>query len=192
MLDGFPEMVDARRPEMVDARRPEMVDARRPETVDARRPKMVDARRSLACLVLASTLAVACDKERAPEFPAAEVFEPPVEVHGEWRGEVAGTRGTLRVDDLAGNHYRGMFEGGEGRRYVLNMEQLEAPGPDGGAAVSNLVHFTWQDGRGDRGEGWLLVNRDGNALTGSFGRGDGTTSGAGDWTFVRADAERAG
>jgi hypothetical protein len=131
-------------------------------------------------------LACACDKEQPPELPPAEVYVPPVAVHGQWRGEVAGVEGTLQVDDLAGPRYRGMFQAsGIERRYVLNMEQLDGPGPDGAALPSNLVRFTWQDGRGDRGEGWLLVNREGSALTGSFGRGDGTTSGAGDWTFVR-------
>jgi hypothetical protein len=136
---------------------------------------------ALPTLVLAS-----CDKVQTPEYPEAEVYVPPTPVHGQWRGEVDGVAGTLRVQDLEGSRYYGLFEaGGVGRRYVLNMERLPAAGPDGSPAPSNLVRFTWQDGRGDRGDGWLLVNRDGSALTGSFGRGDGNTSGAGDWTFMR-------
>ncbi len=134
-------------------------------------------------------LAAACDKEYAPELPPAEVYVPPVEVAGEWRGEVEGVEGTLTVDDLAGNHYRGMFvASGIARRYVLNMEQLQGPDDGGAQGLTNLVKFQWQDGRGDRGEGWLLVNREGSALTGSFGRGEGATSGAGEWTFVRESA----
>jgi hypothetical protein len=131
-------------------------------------------------------LALACDKTHAPELPPAEVYVPPVDVAGKWRGEVAGVEGMLTVDDLKGLHYRGMFvANGITRRYVMNMQQVEAPYEGGTPAPTNLVKFTWQDGRGDRGEGWLLVNREGSALTGSFGRGDGATSGAGEWTFVR-------
>lgn len=140
-----------------------------------------------ARFVLGATLVVAsCDKQQTPDYPDAEVYVPPTPVHGQWRGEVDGIAGTLRVQDLQGSRYYGLFEaGGVGRRYVLNMERLPANGPDGAPAPSNLVRFTWQDGRGDRGDGWLLVNRDGSALTGSFGRGEGNTSGAGDWTFMR-------
>lgn len=131
-------------------------------------------------------VAVACDKTQAPDLPPAEVYVPPVEVAGKWRGEVAGVEGMLTVDDLAGSHYRGMFvASGITRRYVMNMQQVDAPGEGGTLVLTNLVKFTWQDGRGDRGEGWLLVNREGSALTGSFGRGEGATSGAGEWTFVR-------
>jgi hypothetical protein len=144
--------------------------------------------RSSRYLFLASlvALAAACDKTQAPDLPPAEVYVPPVDVTGKWRGEVAGVEGTLTVDDLAGAHYRGMFvASGITRRYVMNMEQVAAPGEGGAPAPTNLVKFEWQDGRGDRGEGWLLVNREGSALTGSFGRGEGATSGAGEWTFVR-------
>jgi hypothetical protein len=141
----------------------------------------------LRTLGVAWVCAFACDKGEGPELPPAEVYVPTAAVHGEWRGEVAGVEGTLEIEDLAGSHYRGMFTASrQSRRYVLNMEQLDGPGPDGAQLPSNLVHFTWQDGRGDRGEGWLLVNREGSALTGSFGRGTGTTSGAGEWTFVRS------
>ncbi len=143
-------------------------------------------------LALALAVTFACDKDQAPELPSAEVFEPPVVVDGQWRGEVAGVQGILRVEDLAGVHFRGMFEASTlHRRYVLNLQQIEAPGPAGAPMPTNLLRFTWQDGRGDRGEGWLLVNREGSALTGSFGRGDGTTSGAGEWTFVRAATSAA-
>lgn len=146
-------------------------------------------RRGVSTWALCWVVLSGCDKTHAPDLPPAEVYVPPAQVHGQWRGEVGGVEGTLRVDDLAGNHYRGMFvASGISRRYVLNMEQVGAPGPDGLVAPSNLVRFRWQDGRGDRGEGWLLVNREGSALTGSFGRGDGMTSGAGEWTFVRSGA----
>jgi len=138
----------------------------------------------IAALLLA--LAFACDKQHAPELPPAEVYETPVEIVGTWRGEVGGSSGSLEVERLDAQRLRGLFEAAStGRRYVMSMQQVKAPAPDGTLAPSNLVQFTWQDGHGDRGEGWLLVNRDGSALTGSYGHGEGNTDGAGAWTFVR-------
>jgi hypothetical protein len=134
-------------------------------------------------------LVLACDKTRAPELPPAQVYEPPVDITGAWRGEVAGMSGALEVERLGELHFRGMFEASStGRRYVMSLEQVKASAPDGALAPSNLLQFTWQDGHGDRGAGWLLVNREGSALTGSYGRGVDNSDGAGAWTFVRARA----
>lgn len=132
----------------------------------------------------------ACDKTRAPELPPAQVYEQAVAISGSWHGEVGGVSGELRVQKLDALRYYGMFEAtATGRKYVLSMRQVEAPAPSGGVAPSNLVQFTWQDGHGDRGAGWLLVNREGSALTGSYGRGEGNTDGAGAWTFVKKPGE---
>jgi hypothetical protein len=131
--------------------------------------------------------ALACDgKTRAPDLPPAQVYDHPVEVEGRWHGEVGGVTGELRVEELGDLRYRGMFEATTiDRRYVMNMKQVEMPAADGKPAPSNLVQFEWQDGHGDRGAGWLLVNREGSALTGTFGRGENNTDGAGAWTFVK-------
>lgn len=136
---------------------------------------------------------VGCDKQpREPELPPAEVFDQVGEIAGSWRGEVAGVSGRLEVEPLGSTHYRGMFEADVlVRRYVLNIERIYAASSDGGKRPSNLVRFDWQDGRGDLGSGWLLMNRDASALTGAFGRGEDVTEGAGTWTFLRADADAA-
>ena len=47
--------------------------------------------------------------------------------------------------------------------------------------------FTWQNGLGSRGKGWLLINREDTALTGSFGYGV-ATEGLGEWSFERTNA----
>jgi hypothetical protein len=114
------------------------------------------------------------------------VYETPVAVQGEWRGEVGGLQGTLDLTPLGRDRYRGVFEArGRSILYVLNVVHVRAPAKDGVPTPSNLLRFDWQDGRGDRGAGWLLVNEDGSMITGSFGRGDGNTDGAGQWTMVR-------
>lgn len=151
------------------------------------------AARSFPCaaLVIAFAIAAACDKTHTPTLPPAEVYEEPVAVQGEWRGEVGGLQGTLDLTPLGRDRYRGVFEArGRSMLYVLNVVHVRAPGKDGEPTPSNLLRFDWQDGRGDRGAGWLLVNEDGSMITGSFGRGDGNTDGAGQWTMVR-DAESA-
>jgi hypothetical protein len=137
-------------------------------------------------LLLAFALASACDKPSAPSVPPAEVYEQPVEVNGQWRGEVGGLAGTLDLTPLGRDRYRGVFQARErAQLYVLNVVHVRAPGKDGAPAPSNLLRFDWQDGRGDRGAGWLIVNEDGSMITGSFGRGTGNTEGAGQWTMVR-------
>jgi hypothetical protein len=136
--------------------------------------------------VLVVATITACDKTRAPALPPAEVYEQPVAPAGEWRGEVGGLQGTLDLTPLGRDRFRGVFQArGRSMIYVLNIVHVRAPDKQGVPAPSNLLRFDWQDGRGDRGAGWLLVNEDGSMITGSFGRGDGNTEGAGKWTMVR-------
>jgi hypothetical protein len=151
------------------------------------RGKRRASRRARVGLVVAA-LVLGCDKQHPPALPNAEVYPQPVVVNGHWRGEVGGLGGTLDLTPLGRDRYRGVFEAsGRSSLYVLNVVHVRAPGPEGVPTPSNLLRFDWQDGRGDRGAGWLLVNEDGSMITGSFGRGDGNTAGAGDWTMVRDD-----
>ena len=136
-------------------------------------------------MVAALALWSGCDKTRAPELPPAEVYDSPVVITGGGTARsVASAASCASTSSTAAlpRHVRGVTTG---RQYVMNMRQVEATAGDGKLAPSNLVEFTWQDGHGDRGAGWLLVNRAGSALTGSFGHGEGVTDGAGSWTFVR-------
>lgn len=133
--------------------------------------------------------ASACDKGGSTAVPEPEVYETPIDVRGVWRGEVGGMAGELEITGLDRDRYRGVFEAsGRSLLYVMNIVHVRAPGPDDVPTLSNLMRFDWQDGRGDRGSGWLLVNEDGSVITGSFGRGDGNTEGAGEWTMVRQAA----
>lgn len=140
--------------------------------------------RGAAALVVVS---IACDPkgDTAPPIPPAEAYDRPVDFAGEWIGEVEGSEGTLTIDSLGPNRYRGVYEvDATPTRYVLALEQTMVP--QGDATVgSNRVTFTWQDGRGGRGDGWLLINREGTALTGEFGEGEGHSGGS--WTFIRLE-----
>lgn len=118
--------------------------------------------------------------------PTPEVYpEGPSDFTGEWVGESAGVFGTLMVKRLAADRYYARFQSEDGLvRYVCNVRQVQATPPAGGAVTpANLAVFSWQDGRGGRGEGWVLINREGSALTGEIRIGASAA-----WDFVRVDA----
>lgn len=142
-----------------------------------------------AALLLA--LVGGCERGGAQEAvditaPAAEVYpEGASDFTGEWVGESAGVFGTLSIQRLASDRYYGRFTSEDGlTRFVCNLRQVQAtPGAGGAMLPANLVVFTWQDGRGGRGQGWVLINREGSALSGEIRYG-----GLGAWDFVRTDA----
>lgn len=118
--------------------------------------------------------------------PAVEVYaEGPSDFSGEWVGESAGEFGTLKIQRLARDRYYATFTSDDGlTRFVCNLRQMTATPPSGGEVVpGNLAVFSWQDGRGGRGQGWVLINRDDSALSGEIRQG-----GLGAWDFVRTDA----
>jgi hypothetical protein len=119
--------------------------------------------------------------------PVAEVYpEGASDFAGEWVGESAGVFGSLTIQRLATDRYYGTFTSDDGlTRFVCNMRQVMATPPSGGAMLpGNLVVFTWHDGRGGRGQGWVLINRAGSALSGEVRFG-------GAWDFVRVDEPEA-
>lgn len=139
-------------------------------------------------LVLALALAPACkdDGTQASSIPPAAAYDAPSSFAGEWIGEVDGQVGTLTITPLGPARYRGLYEGEDVEiDYVLLLEQDLVPsGSD--PMPANRALFTWQDGHGGRGEGWLLVNREDSALTGAFGeRGMMDRP----WTFIRVDVQ---
>jgi hypothetical protein len=87
----------------------------------------------------------------------------------------------LKIDKLGPARYYGIYQvDGADLRYVMSLDQTVVD--DGGEQVpANRCTFTWQDGTGGRGTGWLLINREDSALTGEFGEGAGT------WTFIRIE-----
>lgn len=141
---------------------------------------------------LTLVLAAGCDRgnkqiheptDAAP--PTAEVYpEGPSNFAGEWVGESAGVFGTLAIERLEGDRYAAQFVGDDGlTRFTCEMRQMLATPPNGGeVSPSNLAVFTWYDGRGGRGSGWVLINREDSALSGEI-----RFSGPGAWDFVRVD-----
>ena len=124
----------------------------------------------------------------AAAIPPAEAYERPSDFKGEWLGESAGRLGTLMIEGLGGARYYGRFESEDkALAYVANMQQRSAtPAGEDAPVPANLMTFTWQDGRGGRGEGWLLINREDSALSGViyFGEGQGRSAAL---TFIRVD-----
>jgi hypothetical protein len=120
-------------------------------------------------------------------YPAASIYEIDPEFSGEWVGDVGGVHGTLKVGTLDERSYYGSFVADDGdKEYTLLLEHSYVTTEEGSEVASNRTTFTWQDGLGSRGHGWLLINREDTALTGSFGYG-AATEGLGDWSFVRVD-----
>lgn len=139
---------------------------------------------------MASLLAVVgCEprNEPGPVYPTAQAYERDPTFSGEWIGDVGANPGTLALGELGPGSLFGSFKADEGvLEYVLLLEQTMVEAAGGGIVPGNRLTFTWQDGLGGRGHGWLLINRDDSALTGSFGYGK-ATEGLGTWTFVRLD-----
>ena len=134
---------------------------------------------------LALVLAVAgCPgQQRVATYPPGETYGIEVSFLGEWLGEVAGIEGILRVTELSPTRYYGQFRADDGS--MIHSWDMQ-PVLDG-ETQTNLVKIKWQDGGGDTGVGWLLINREDSALTGSLGRGESRTVGFGDVTFIRLE-----
>lgn len=122
-----------------------------------------------------------------PSTPQAEAYGRPSNFVGEWVGESNAALGALKVKGLGPGRYYGQFVGDDGiTRLVLNMQQvMVAPEPGGAAIPGNLARFTWQDGRGGRGDGWVLINPEDSALTGEIRLGNVAQA----MSFVRVDDE---
>ncbi len=136
--------------------------------------------------VAAVVLTSACkhDGATASSVPEAEAYDAPSDFAGTWIGEVEGQVGTLTISSLGPGRYRGRYEGeAVAVDYVLLLEQDLMP-LGAGLLPGNRALFTWQDGRGGRGEGWLLINREDSALTGAFGERGLLER---PWSFIRVE-----
>jgi hypothetical protein len=144
------------------------------------------------CLLLTTMFALGCPPINGPDGPASQSNYPPPSVYdidpqfaGEWTGDVDGLPGTLKLGELDERTFFGSFVTDDGStEYTLLLEHTYVDTEEGGEVPSNRTVFTWQDGLGSRGKGWLLINREDTALTGSFGYGL-ATSGLGEWSFER-------
>ena len=137
-----------------------------------------------SCLVL-DLAACARSQDTTSEIPEAVSYGTAPKFDGEWVGEVGGMPGVLDVGDLGSGRSYAAFRGDDGlTEYVLLMEQTQVSTIGGAQVASNRMVYTWQDGQGARGRGWLLINREETALAGGFGLGD-ALDGHGDWSFIR-------
>lgn len=119
-----------------------------------------------------------------PSTPVPEVYDKPSDFAGEWVGESNTVLGTLKVRQLGSGHYYGQFSGDDGQtRFVINFQQALVTKDAGAPALGNLARFTWQDGRGGRGDGWVLINPEDSALTGEIRVGNASRA----MDFVRVD-----
>ena len=120
-------------------------------------------------------------------YPPASVYEIDPEFSGEWTGDVDGLRGTLTIGSLDDRSFFGSFvTKDQSVEYTLLLEHTYIENDEDGEVASNRTTFTWQDGLGSRGKGWLLIDQRDMALTGSFGFGVATT-GLGEWSFIRVE-----
>jgi hypothetical protein len=125
--------------------------------------------------------------DEAGNYPPASVYELDPEFAGAWAGDIGGSPGTLTIGRLDERSYFGSFVTDDAAiEYTLLLQHSYVTTAEGGEVASNRATFTWQDGLGSRGKGWLLINREDTAITGSFGYGQ-ATSGLGDWSFIRFD-----
>jgi hypothetical protein len=142
---------------------------------------------ALAMLACPSMVGTGGDGGTQTNYPPASVYEIDPQFAGSWSGDVDGLPGTLTIGELDERSYFGSFQTSDQTvEYTLLLEHTYVDTDNGGEAPSNRTIFTWQDGLGSRGKGWLLINREDTALMGSFGYGV-ATQGLGEWSFVRDD-----
>lgn len=102
-------------------------------------------------------------------IPPAEAYDRPSRFEGIWEGEVDGTAGTLLVSPLGEGRYRGIYMADDGaEQYVLLLEQDRVRVGEA-SMLGNRTLFTWQDGHGARGKGWMLINSSASTITGALG-----------------------
>ncbi len=139
------------------------------------------------CMLVLAVGGLACKPEQGtvdPSAPVAEVYDNPSDFAGEWVGESNTVLGTLKVRSLGAGRYYGQFAGDDGQtRFVINFQQVLVTPSVGVPALGNLARFTWQDGRGGRGDGWVLINPEDSALTGEIRVGNAARA----MDFVRVD-----
>lgn len=145
----------------------------------------------LLLVALAGSFACANQGRGDAAIPAAVVYRGEPAFSGTWEGYISSSYGVLVLERLSKGVYGGNFIGQEESvqfAFVARQDQMRAT-KRGLPRGSNRLIFEWQDGGSSQGRGWLLVSREGRALTGEFGFGEAAIGG-GLWNFVRVD-ERA-
>jgi len=141
-------------------------------------------------IALAALALVACKTASGgtvdPSHPVPEAYDRGSNFAGAWVGESNHVLGTLEVRSLGPGRYYGKFTSDDKlTKFVCNMKQPLVTLADNTSQLpGNLVEFTWQDGRGGQGAGWVLINPADSALAGEIQAGGES----GPWTFVRRDS----
>lgn len=140
--------------------------------------------------MLALGLLFACDHGGDPGnrvvtvYPDAEAYSTPPDFTGAWQGQVERKSGKLQVGQLRAGEYFGNFSAADGSLDIaLYLEQSNATTATGASLPSNRLLFTWQDGNGERGHGWLKIDRGGRKLEGASGFGEAIEGFT--WSFTR-------
>lgn len=148
---------------------------------------MSAARMLARVFALTAALAlVGCDREGGTSavYPPAEAYDRAPQFVGTWRGQVGELSGELRIGELGPRRYFANFTSDNRRlELALLLDQSLAEAEGGASLPSNRLLFTWQDGEGSRGHGWLKITLAGDRLAGSSGpleSIDGTS-----WNFER-------
>lgn len=147
----------------------------------------------LACLGLTATTGGCASQVRGDAaVPAAALYPGNADFSGQWTGYIGSNHGELRLERLREGVLGGNFIGDDPSiQFALVAKQdYLASSPQVAARAANRLRFEWQDGSGSSGRGWLLVSREGRALTGEFGFGE-TAIGGALWNFTRGEAERS-
>lgn len=146
----------------------------------------------LACLGLAlSSWGCAPQVRGDAAVPAAALYPGNADFSGLWTGHIGSRHGELRLERLRKGVLGGNFIGDDSsiQFALVGKQDYLASSKELAARAANRLRFEWQDGSGSSGRGWLLVSREGSALTGEFGFGE-TAIGGALWNFRRSDAER--
>jgi hypothetical protein len=106
-------------------------------------------------------------------YPEARAYLQPPSFSGAWQGKLNRKQGKLQIGELKSGEYFGNFTAEDGELDIaLLLEQSLALSANGAQLPSNRLLFTWQDGGGERGHGWLMIDEAGAELEGSSGFGE--------------------
>lgn len=142
-------------------------------------------------LVLVSSAGTGCQSASGATravYPNAEAFAQAPEFEGTWRGKIDRYQGELRIGELSPHRFFGNFSSDHGGiDLALLMDQSSVQTLGGTSMDSNRLLFTWQDGEGARGHGWMKINERGELLLGESGPLEQIEGS--EWKFERTEGQ---
>ena len=143
-----------------------------------------------ALFVVCAAALLACDPTTTTGgravYPDAEAYSAAPVFEGSWRGRISDWEGELLVGELSARKYFGNFSSAVGNKEIAVLfEQSVAVNANGASLPSNRLVFTWQDGQGQRGKGWVKIDEAGRRLEGSAGFNESIEGQR--WSFERSN-----